>query len=195
MRVDLPVEVRKVQTFSRVARRICMAFLVLLALGMLLGLVAILFGLPGPKVGFGPYKIDASHLTTPFLKGWSLLFVGVCVGLALRWAYLLYALFDSLATGIIFTSENVRLIRRIGFVMVYMLVLVPLFGLASLAVLNMGLVDEASVIRVADWSVLPSPFMGVFGPGLVLLLSWIMEVGRKTRDEADAMRRETELVV
>jgi hypothetical protein len=29
----------------------------------------------------------------------------------------------------------------------------------------------------------------------VLLASWIMEVGRKTRDEAEEMRRETELMV
>jgi hypothetical protein len=30
---------------------------------------------------------------------------------------------------------------------------------------------------------------------LILLASWIMEVGRKTQDEAEHMRRESELVV
>jgi len=32
-------------------------------------------------------------------------------------------------------------------------------------------------------------------PGVILLVSWIMEIGRKTQDCADEMRREAELVV
>ena len=37
--------------------------------------------------------------------------------------------------------------------------------------------------------------MALLVPGLVLLASWIMEVGRKTQDEADLMRREADLVI
>jgi hypothetical protein len=162
---------------------------------MLLLVVGLVFGLPGIKIGFGPYRVDAAHLTTPFLRVWSFLFVSIVLGLAMRWLYLLHTLFDNFASGIIFTSENVRLIRRIGFVMLYMLVIVPLLEVASLGVLKAGFIDEASVIRAGDWNLTPASFMALFGPGLVLLLSWIMEVGRKVTDEADAMRHETEFVV
>lgn len=192
----LPLEVRKVQTFSRVARRICAVALVLLALGAVVGISGVLFGAPNVKVGFGPYTMDAAHFTTPLLKAWGVSFLTVILGLALLWVQQLHALFANLARGAIFTSDNVQRIRRLAFLMILVMVTALLLGTVSLAFLRAGFIDEAAVTMLPSWgSLTPGSFMAFAGPGLILLISWIMEVGRKTRDEADEMRRETELVV
>ena len=38
-------------------------------------------------------------------------------------------------------------------------------------------------------------FAGVITASLILLASWIMDVGREISDDADAMRREADLVI
>jgi hypothetical protein len=41
----------------------------------------------------------------------------------------------------------------------------------------------------------PASLSGFAMAALVLLASWIMDVGRQTTDDADAMRREADLVI
>jgi Protein of unknown function (DUF2975) len=193
--VPVSVEVRKVQTFSRIARRVCWLGLALVAFGAVMGVLGIVLGWKGTKIGLGSFSLEAAHLTTPFLKAYGLAVVVAVLGVVFYWLYGLYALFGNLARGSIFTSENVRLIRQAGLLMLLMVVLIPAIGFTSFALLRAGIINEALVINQGTAAVTPSTFTGLLGPGLVLLASWIMEVGRKTRVEADEMRRETELMV
>jgi hypothetical protein len=192
---DLPVEIRKVQTFSRIARRICWVGLALVGLGALMAFGGIVFGFRGVKIGLGSFAIEAAQLSTPFLKVWAALVVGVVLGLVLRWLYGLSVLFGNLAAGHIFTSENVRLLRQAGFLMLYLAVSVPVIAIISAGLVRVGIIGAGTFVPQQPNGITPGSFTNLIAPGLVLLASWIMEVGRKTRDEAEEMRRETELMV
>lgn len=191
---ELRVEVRKVQVFSRFARGICVLALGLMSFAVLLGILAILFGFHGVKMDFGPYLIDGSNFTTPFLKAWGILFGGLIFGFVFRWIFHFYALFDSLVAGNIYTAANVRRIRQIGMLMLYLQVLVIVLALTSLLLLKVGLIGETSVIR-QPWGITGRSLFGLLGSGVILLASWIMEIGRTTKHEAEEMRREAEFVV
>ncbi|HEY4213196.1 MAG TPA: hypothetical protein VGM84_17080 [Steroidobacteraceae bacterium] len=187
-------EVHKVRVFSRFARALCVLALVLMSVALLLGILGILARIHGVRMDFGPYMIDGSNFTTPFLQAWGILFGGLIFAFVFRWLFHLYALFDSLVAGNIYTAANVLRIRQIGLLMLYLQVLVVVLALTSLLWLKAGFIGEASVIR-QPWGITPGSFYGLLAPGVILLASWIMEVGRKTREEADEMRREAEFVV
>jgi hypothetical protein len=186
--------VRKVQLFGRYARGACVLAMVLLGLAAFWMLLALIGGLYSVKVNFGPYSVEAASLATPFLKMWGILFVGFVFTLMFVWTLNLYALFGDLVGGRIFTARNVRRIRQIGLLMLCMPLFACFLGLVSLLILRAGLIEEASVTRHA-WGVTSGALSAFIAPGVILLASWIMEIGRKTQEEADQMRRDAELVV
>jgi hypothetical protein len=67
--------------------------------------------------------------------------------------------------------------------------------IGSIILLHAGLVDEAAVTKQPRLIFGTSNLPSFITASLILLASWIMEVGRKTTDEAERMRREAELVV
>jgi hypothetical protein len=74
--------------------------------------------------------------------------------------------------------------------------LLPLtaFGLAEL-----GFIDRTFVTSVAPGNGVPAfvgpPLSGLITASLILLASWIMDVGTVVSEDAEAMRREAELVI
>jgi hypothetical protein len=187
-------DVRKVQLFSRFARAACGLAMVFMGLGLLWLMLGVLFGFRGIRVSFGPYLIEGADFTTPFLKAWGTLFLGVIFALVFRWLGHLYALFSNLAAGSIYTKENVQRIRQVALFMLYMQGLIIVLGGISWAILKAGLIDESIAIP-QSFGITGATFVALLGPGLVLLASWIMEVGRRTQDEADDLRRDAELVI
>jgi hypothetical protein len=194
--VDGPEQfaIRRVRLFSRFGRRICGLAMVVIGLATLWMLVAIICGFRDVTVNFGPYSVEAANLATPFLKTWGILFVGAVFTLMFLWVIHLRALFGDLAGGSIYTARNVRRIRQIGLLMLSMPPLVGALGLVSVVVLKAGVINEASVTR-HTWGITLGALCAFLAPGVILLASWIMEIGRKTQDEADEMRRDAELVV
>jgi hypothetical protein len=194
--VETPIQaqVRKVRRFSRYARAFCTLAFVFLGFAALLLLVNVLFGGRGPKVGFGVYTVATDQLITIGMKAWAIVFVAVIFALVFKGLYHLRALFGKFVEGEIYTKETVRHIRNLGWVSLA----IPLVGgvmvLISWWLLKAGFIEEASVTR-QTMGLTPASFGSLITPALLLLVSWIMDVGRQTQEEAEQLRRDAELVV
>jgi hypothetical protein len=198
---EVQSKIRKIRAFGRNARSVCA---VLFGLGLVLGAVLVLVVVrahvsapnSGNSGGYdgGLHDVLSSPLTPLQLKVWALLGLGVAIGVWLAALRQLHRLFGNLAAGAIYTPENVRRVRHVGLLWLLSAVLYIAFP-ASLVVAN-GLLDVPVPIdfdRVfpSFWELL-SAFAAA---GLVLLVSWIMDVGLYEKEHADALRRDADLVI
>jgi hypothetical protein len=195
---EVQSKVRKIRAFGRNARSVCA---VLIGLG-LVGSVVLLFivvrshVVPAPNGGNdgGAYDPLTSPLTPLAIKVWWLLGVGVVIGVWLAAVHQLYRLFGNLAAGAIYTPENVRRVRYVGLLWLLLAVLNIVLP-ATLVVAN-GFFDPPVPIdfdRVfPSFGELLSSFAAA---GLVLLVSWIMDVGLYAKEHADALQRDADLVI
>jgi hypothetical protein len=193
---EVQTKIRKVRSFGRNARSVCAVLigLTLIVIAIVLLVVLRANGAAGPRITGSAYAILTSQLTPPLLKMWMLLGVFVATGVWLTTLLQLHRLFGNLATGAIYTSENVHRVRNVG-----------LLGLLW-AVLNIAF--PATLIAANSFISTPVPmdldrvlpsFGGMFTSfataGLVLLVSWIMDVGLYEKQHADALRRDADLVI
>ncbi len=190
---EVQSKVRKVRTFGRVARTLCAALFGMSLVGSVGMLLVVLFGpLPGAHtyidfVGYG--RVSAAQLTTPLFKLWAILVMGIGTGVALAGLYQLYRLFGNLAAGAIYTPENVRRVRYVGFLWLLLSVLGVVIPVATAA---LGYFDTLTIQHGLPVSQVISSF---FAAGLILLVSWIMDVGLYAKDHADELQRDADLVI
>jgi hypothetical protein len=69
------------------------------------------------------------------------------------------------------------------------------FVLAELSLIEGTLVPPAGPAAKGVSMFFGQSFAGVITGSLILLASWIMDVGREISDDAEAMRREADLVI
>ena len=97
-------------------------------------------------------------------------------------------LFDCYARGEIFTAESVRQIRAIG-ISVFLFIWVWVYQVIARAVLDVpGAVSDgsASGLSVPGASFgTPDPIGAVLTGTMIVLISWIMDVGREMREDQD----------
>ena len=195
---DVRSKIRKIRAFGRNARSVCA---VLIGLG-LAGTVVLLFlvvrshVVPAPSSGNdgGAYDTLTSPLTPLPIKVWWLLGVGVVIGVWLTALHQLYRLFGNLAAGAIYTPENVSRLRYVGLLWLLLAALNIVLP-ATLVVAN-GFFDPP--VPIALDRVFPSfgELLSSFAAaGLVLLVSWIMDVGLYEKEHADALQRDADLVI
>ena len=193
---EVESKIRKIRAFGRNARSVCA---VLFGLGVIGSVVLLLIVVrsqgPGPNGSDGgAYDILTSPLTPLLLKVSWLLGLGVVIGVWLAALHQLYRLFGSLAAGAIYTPENVRRVRYVGLLWLLLAVL-NLVLPAALLVVN-GFFDAPVSIDLdllfPSFGELLSSFAAA---GLVLLVSWIMDVGLYEKEHADALRRDADLVI
>lgn len=175
---EIQAKIGKVRTFGRNAR---VASAALFAFG-LVGSVAVLF-----FVALGP------RLTTPQLKVWALLVMGALSGVALCAMYQLYRLFGNLAVGAIFTPENVRRVRHVGLLCLLWALLDIVIPVASASLVALGYLDASGPFKSEP--VFSQSLSSFVAAGLILLVSWIMDVGLYQKEHADALQRDAELVI
>ena len=189
---EVQSKIGKVRKFGRYARVVCSALFGFGLVGGVIMLLTIAFGpFPGPNG-------DTALLSffTPQLKLWMILVKGALIGTVLTAVYQLYRLFGNLAAGTIYTPENVRRVWRVGLLGILGAALSILIPAASNALVASGFIDASPQIK--DLLTFPSfsESMGDFiAAGLVLLASWIMDVGLYEKDHADALQRDAELVI
>ena len=202
---EVQSKIRKVRAFGRNARAVCAAlFWFALAAIVILPLMAVIVrtgtgagapvvppDVPRPSNG-GTYDALQALLSPPQLLVCVFLIMGAVIGVWLAVLRQLYRLFGSLAAGAIYTPENVRRVRNVGLLLLVWAVLGIVIPTAI--VVARGLIDTSVPIdRVfPSLSELFSPFATA---GLVLLASWIMDVGLYAKDHADALQRDAELTI
>ncbi len=194
---EVQSKIRKVRGFGRIARTLCAALFGFGLVGTVGMLLAVVFG-PLPFVGFdlpGLGGITTAQLTTPALKAWAFLVSGVMSGASLAAVYQLYRLFGSLATGAIYTPENVRRVRNVGLLTLVTAVLGLVVPSLSAALAASAFIDVLSPINPELVSSSSQSLGAIISAGLILLASWIMDVGLYEKDHAEALERDADLVI
>jgi hypothetical protein len=196
---EVQSKVLKVRTFGRTARAVCAALFGFGLVGSTVMLLLIVFGpISGTTLKIGTeggfYTVSKALLSTLQFKVTASLALSVVAGTWLAAVYLLYRLFGNLAAGAIYTSENVRRVRYVGLLML----LAAVLGIVMPAVLLVAraFIDVSVPIDLDLLFPSMSQLLGDFvSAGLVLLASWIMDVGLYEKDHADALQRDAELVI
>jgi hypothetical protein len=192
---EVQSKIRKVQSFGRNARSVCGALIGFGILVIAIVLLIVLRSMAGaPPSGSGVYAILTSHLAPVLMKMWTLLGVVVGIGFWLVTLLQLHRLFGSLAAGAIYTTENVRRVRSIGILWLLWAVLNIAFP-ATLILVNGFSAAPVSIDLDDVFPSLGELFTSFATAGLVLLVSWIMDVGLYEKQHADALRRDADLVI
>lgn len=189
-------EVGKIQKFGRYAQASCVVAFAMVAMMGPATIVYVLLtpGWEGFAVHLGPYDMRGDIVPPLGLQIWALICSAVLFPLGILALCFLYALFGALGRGEIYTLPNVRRIRRVGELVLALAVLQIVLPMTSLLLLNMGVIP-ATAVSFVDFSIRPDSFTLMIAAGLILLISWIMEIGRRTSEDAEHLRREAELVV
>lgn len=190
---EISPELRKVRRFGRIARGFCVAFGLYYAAVLGLVVYAMVFG--GQfKFNFGAFSVRADELT-PVLVAWAAVLLASMAIPGWIGFRRMYALFDNLRQGRIYTLENVRHIRVLGILGIVLPFVLGAVEVISLEIWKAGLAPTG-VLKdgklLFGW---PASFTPFIWPSLLILASWIMENGRQLRDEAERMRRDAELTI
>lgn len=102
------------------------------------------------------------------------------IGLAVYGLVTLRALFKLYEKAIIFSAQNVRYFRRLGYLFIAWVVANALFTpLISIVITYANPPGERSVVAELGFSDISIIVIG----GIILLISWVMDEGRKLEDE------------
>lgn len=121
---------------------------------------------------------------TPLIRSVGVVGIVLGMGLALKLNYHLIRLFDLYARGRIFMADNVRQIRQIG-ISVFLFILLWVFDLIAKVVLPSVDAGGSEAARGIEINLGGAP-LGLAVAGIVIMIvSWIMDVGRELREEQD----------
>ena len=205
---EVQSKIRKVRAFGRNARVVCAAlfWLPLVAI-VIVPLIAVIIragtdvgtgivptDVPGQNANGGTFDVLQALLTPLQLAVCVFLIIGVVIGVWLAALRQLSRLFGNLAAGAIYTPENVRRVRNVGLLLLLWAVLGIV--LPTALVVARGLIDASVPIDLDRvFPSLSELFSSFVTAGLVLLASWIMDVGLYEKDHADALQRDAELTI
>ena len=182
MEPDTRNEMAKVQRYGRYAQACCLVLFVVLAMMGPATLLVMLFVVPPGFLASWP-----SIGVTALARVLAFALVAVVV------AYL-YALFRDLGRGAIYTAPNVRRTRRVGAILMALGTLEVLLPLVSALLLSSGVMPPEAVSYLS-LELSPQPLMLALAGSLIVLVSWILEVGRRASEDAERLRSEAELIV
>jgi hypothetical protein len=178
MNPTLETRLSKVRRVSRIGNGLCIGAM---ALTCLIACAILVFGLLAPDnttCDFGAGKFPCSDLSVGarVLAGAA----GITlVALLLKGLYHLSRLFRNYSQGQIFTRESVVQIRQIGMT-------VFVYGAFQIAMLvATGVLIGTQQLSWPEDLPIPLPFGAFIVGGLILLISWVMDVGTDLREETD----------
>jgi hypothetical protein len=203
---EVQSKIGRIRAFGRSARIVCAGLfwlpVVLIVVLPLIGVIARI----GADVGAGTdllapnngdggaYDVLQALLTPLQLLVFVLVVIGVVIGVWLAALRQLHRLFGNLAAGAIHTRENVRRVRNVGLLLLVWAALGIVIPTAIVVV--RALIDTSVPI---DLDRMFPPLSQVFSSfataGLVLLASWIMDVGLYEKEHAGALQRDAELTI
>jgi len=194
---EVQSKIRKVRQFGRIARVVCATIFGFGLVGTVAVLViAVPTKIPGPIKGNGGAWDILNSLLNPYqVKLFAALGVSALAGIWLASVYQLYRLFGDLAVGAIYTPENVRRVRRVGLLLLLLAVLHDIV-IPFAFVFAHGFIEPSIPLDLDRLFPPPHEMFGDFiSPGLILLASWIMDVGLYEKDHAEALKRDADLVI
>jgi hypothetical protein len=209
MRPETEARIRTVQKFGKNARQFCALAATLFGITLVASWAQIVSGprLADTNVRLGTNIIvNSDQLVTVSSKIWAFVVATVVLGLLLWMLFHLYRLFKQLEAGSIYTKQNVYHLRQVGWLSMALAVIQLVLPLVSLGLAQIGFIDSTFVTFAApaDGSAAPASgaatftgqsLAGLITASLILLASWIMDVGQQISDDAEAMRREADLVI
>jgi hypothetical protein len=184
-------KLEQVKRYSASLRTVFRFVSIVVAFAGLVGLIIVLTVNDGQRIpstiAFGGSSFAGDEITW-MVKIAVALGMALSVGIALKLLHHLATLFDHYARGEIFTSDTVRQIRAIG-VSVFLFVSIWLYGLLVQSILGVpAAVRQAAEtgIDVRGWGIgVPEPLAVVLAGIMIIVVSWIMDVGRELREEQD----------
>jgi hypothetical protein len=202
MRPETEARIRSVQKFARNGWQFCALASAMLAIYAVASVAKIFAGprMAGTRIDLGTFfSVNSDQLATVSSKVWTFVVVAVFVSL-FAWTLLhLYRLFKRLEAGSIYTKQNVYHLRQVGLASMALAVIQFLLPLTAFGLAELGFIDRTFVTSVAPGNGVPAfvgpPLSGLITASLILLASWIMDVGTVVSEDAEAMRREAELVI
>ena len=187
-------QVRKVMRVSAYARGITTFVIIMILAALTVALFSLLTGSPAPKFKFSisAYVFSHESLQSPQIKAYIIAFIVLTAALGVGFLYHLRRVFSNLARGEIFCDANVRNIRHMGTLLIaggLLSWLAPILNATVFMFAGHQGIEYRDVPFVSSGL---APF--AYG-GMLILLSWIMAVGLGVREDADALRRDAELVI
>ncbi len=202
MRPETEARIRTVQKFGKNARQFCALAATLIGITLIASWAQIVSGsrLPDTNVRLGTNIIlNTDQLVTVSSKVWAFVVATIVIGLLLSIVFRLYRLFQQLEAGSIYTRQNVRYLRQVGWLSMASAVIPMVLSLVSVWFSQGGFIDVTPLTATPSDGgpvmLVGQSLAGVINASLILLASWIMDVGTQVSDDADAMRREAALVI
>jgi len=193
---EVQSRIQTIRAFSRSARTLCAALFGLGLVGIVGSLLVFSFtGIQSPQSLEGTAGGALASVLSPLqFRLWWDFSQGAVMGVGLAIVFQLYRMFGNLASGAIYTTENVRRVWRVGLLLLVsaaLSVVLPVITLAMATGLTDGPVPKGpGVFRLVGEA------LGSFvAAGLVLLASWIMDVGLYEKEHADELRRDSDLMI
>jgi hypothetical protein len=202
MRPETEARIRTVQKFGKNARQFCALAATIFGISLVASWAQIVAGprMPDTNVRLGTNIIvNSDQLVTVSSKIWAFVVATVVLGIFLWILFCLYRLFKQLEAGSIYTKQNVYHLRHVGWLSMAAAVIPMVLSLLSLWLAHLGFIDGTPVTFDASGDgttmLVGQSLAGIVNASLILLASWIMDVGTVVSEDADAMRREAELVI
>ena len=202
MDTDIQAEIKSVRTLSKYLRSGCTTLIVGFAL---IAALILFFWFAGKgTLVMGAFNFPAGQQTLA-MQLYAFMLVGCMFAVIFGGLIQLRSLFVNLNAGEIYTIRNVQHLRRLGQLALALAVFQAALPVLDAILVASGVFDKA-MLRPNSGSLdllegrlnfigLPKILGPFIMAGLVILASWIMDMGRRTSEDADRMRRDAELVV
>ena len=177
----------KVRRYSASLAKLFVFFQVIVVIGALISTALLLTAnSPNSTLVFVDTAFQGDEITLPVrlvtLTGMLLVFA-----IGLKLLYHLKSLFGLFAEGEIFTADTVSHIRRIG-ISIFLFLAVWLYAiLAKVLLLTMGQSGQVAegIDATIGFGLKYDTFLMAIGGIIIIVISWIMDVGRELREEHD----------
>jgi cytochrome c biogenesis protein CcdA len=119
----------------------------------------------------------------------------LCMAVGLVIVFQLHRLFGSLAGGAIYTRGNVQRVRYVGLLLLLSAGLNAALPALTLALALAATLTQGQVGVQITLDDMRQTIGSFAAGGLVLLASWIMDVGLYAKEHADELQRESDLMI
>ena len=176
------VEARLAQVMrtGRIGHRLCVVAMAIVALAAVAIVVLALLFPDNQTCDFNGVRFQCSELSA---AAKAFVFMSMVVGIALLLVglYRLSRLFQHYARGEIFTRESVREIRGLGYLALANAIVQVVVLVATLVLIGTQQVSLPDNTQLH----LQMPFGALITAALILLVSWVMDVGTELREESE----------